>query len=76
MPKDKACKDCRFFLSKNTQYFCLRYPPTVQLTVQAPQSVISSDLPHRGVPVMAVNSLWPPVAKDMWCGEYQKKSSN
>ena len=63
LTKLRQCATCKYSEQHKTDLklrICRRYPPTPQL------------IPGPGGGPVQVN-LWPPTAKDDWCGEHEYK---
>lgn len=68
MTKPESCKQCRFFFTedpKGVNGFCKRYPPT------AFTKPIYNNKGHEVD--TQLNSYWPPIAENKWCGEFKFK---
>ncbi len=60
--KCENCGNCRFVKSVMGGLFCRRYPPTVQMGFRPD--------PLLGQPRITIESHFPPIQKDGWCGEW------
>ena len=65
---DHLCRECRFFALFSGQQQgsgqCRRYPPTLPTSLRTEEV----DPPLRA-------GIWPIVAGESWCGEYQTREA-
>ena len=62
----KKCSDCVHSGIKDGALICARFPPTVN--VAPSQNKITGEMG------LVVNVIFPPVEKDLFCGEFVEKS--
>lgn len=65
-----VCGNCKFSLRDGPNLLCRRYPPTVFM-VQVQRHVVIG--PMQEGPQSALQSAFPPMGHDGWCGEHQLK---
>ena len=59
----QSCDNCKFFHQEGQSMVCRRYPPKTDVIMVPPKP------PHIH-PRQAQHTYYPPVIKQMWCGEW------
>ncbi len=73
MKQDENCENCVYSaVNAHDQRECRRHAPIALPTQQ--KSPIHGGR-GRGQVQMAIVTLWPPVAVELWCGDYMRTPS-
>ena len=74
-PHEGRCASCRFAAASFEEHrseglFCRRYPPTSHMV---PSLSIALPKDHLGI---GIQSTWPPVGPEEFCGEYAPRTES